>query len=52
MPLIFNDPAFLRDAIGMPLSHAAAFRSAATSQRCVIISRHGANLFAAAGRGL
>lgn len=39
MPLIFNDPAFLRDAIGMPLSHAAAFRSAATSQRCVIISR-------------
>jgi len=34
-----NDPAFLRDIIGMPESHAQAFKRVAMSQKCVIMSR-------------
>jgi len=35
----FNDPGFLRDVIGMPVAHLAAFRQVAAGQRCVIIVR-------------
>ena len=35
----YNDAGFVRDVIGMPMSHLQAFRQVAASQRCVIIVR-------------